>query len=68
MAKYSTESELRERLRKAKGNKTHREFAKELGVPVQMLSMLLSPRYPFTGKAITYLGFRKVRESLFEKV
>lgn len=68
MDKYANEDALR-RLLKRKARKMSRaELAKEIGVSAQMLSMLLNDRYPFTGKAVEYLGYQKVRETLFEKV
>jgi len=67
MAKYVTEDHLRERLKKKLGQRSKTQLAREIGVSPQMLSMLLSPRYPFTGKAVEWLGYQKVRESLFEE-
>lgn len=67
MKRYSTEDILRTKLRKKLEGKSQKQLAKEIGISEPMLSMLLSPRYPFTGKAVSYLGYKKVKETLFEE-
>lgn len=63
--KYLTEDNMRAMLKQRLRKKSKTELAQEIGISPQMLSMLLNPRYPFTGKAVAWLGCEKVRESLF---
>lgn len=66
--KYVTDKTLRDQLRKCLADKgSHSALAKDIGISLPMLSMLLNPRYPFTGKAVRYLGYKKVSEPMFER-
>jgi len=58
---------LRERLGQELRGKTQMEVAAEAGISRQSVSMSLSGRYPFAAKLAIHLGYRPVRESLFEK-
>jgi hypothetical protein len=68
MGKYVTAEFLRERLgQELSRGKTQMEVAVEAGISRQSVSMSLSGRYPFAAKLAIHLGYRPVRESLFEK-
>ena len=60
-----TEDQLREMLKKRIGKNTLSVASKRIGISISMLSMLVNG-YPMTGKAVAYLGFRKVRRRLYE--
>lgn len=65
---YVTEDFLRRRLKaELASGKTQRELAAEIGISTTWLSMLLSDRRRvFSGKVVAWLGYRKVKEPLFE--
>jgi hypothetical protein len=62
-----TEDHLRQKLKEKIVGRTMTKAAREIGISLSMLSMLVGG-YPMTGKAVAYLGFRKVRERLYRPI
>jgi hypothetical protein len=62
-----TEDELRDLLRRALVGDTQAKLAERIGIGSNLLSMMLNGA-PITGKAVAYLGYKKVRTKFFEKV
>ncbi len=61
---FTTDSELRELLRKRLKGKTMSSIAKEMGVKLNFLSMVVNGA-PITGKILAGLGYERVRERLY---
>jgi hypothetical protein len=61
-----TEDRLRGMLKEKVGKRTLTDVAAEIGISLPMMSMLIGGYSPMTGKAVAYLGFRKVRRRLYE--
>lgn len=65
--RYYTEGHLRRILKFKCSGKTQIERAKEIGVTAPFLSQVLGGA-PLTGKIVQWLGYRKTRERLFERL
>jgi hypothetical protein len=65
--KLSTEEDLRNKLRSLLKTKKNGELAAEIGISPSLLSMLVNG-YPLSGKAVAFLGYRKVRTKFFERL
>lgn len=63
---YLTESQLRKVLAKRLAGRTKKQVADEAGINPNALSMMLHSA-PITGKLLSYLGYRRVQDRLYER-
>jgi transcriptional regulator with XRE-family HTH domain len=66
--KFITEAELLTQLKARLKGKTQAQLSKEIGIQPNWMSMILNGEAHITGKVLRFLGYRKVRQRLFEKI